>query len=287
MRQTDLMARVGRRIRRESLWYLRYRWNPLNKNRIVKTFQADVEGVRADLSEHGISYEPLTLSPKGFQHYLASCAYPTSYFGGLGIAYKEKALEHYLSLELLQINKDDVYLDVASSSSPFPGFVKESIGCKVYINDLNYPAGITEDWRIGSDATRLPLADDSISRATLHCSFEHFEGDSDTHLIWELSRVLCPGGKVCIVPLYLHTRYLGLTDPTVDRTGLQWDPAMDTLLCKGYAERHGRFYSVAKLRERIYSQLGPLKPRLYNVQNLNSVAEGLWCQWILILEKHS
>ena len=101
----------------------------------------------------------------------------------------------------------------------------------------------------------------------------------------ELARILRPGGRVCIIPLYLHTSYVGITDPTVDRTGLKWDTEMGTILNKGYGQRHGRFYDVARLQKRIYADLGPLEPHLYYVANLEEIANGLWCHWILVLEK--
>jgi hypothetical protein len=42
---------------------------------------------------------------------------------------------------------------------------------------------------------------------SLHCSFEHFEGWSDRDFILEAARVLAPGGRLCIVPLYLAPEY--------------------------------------------------------------------------------
>jgi len=282
---SGLPARIARRIGREATWYFKYRWNPFNPFQIGSDFCQNVSGVRSALNARGVAFEPLQVSLTGFADFLERCGYPATYFGGAGTVYTEKTLEHYLSLELMGMDGRDTYIDLASDRSPFPSFVRDAIGCRVYVNDLSYPPGITDGWRIGSDATQLPLPSDAISRATLHCSFEHFEGDSDMRLMRELARVLRSGGKVCIVPLYLHTHYLGMTDPTVDRAGLEWDSAMATILCKGYGERHGRFYDVAKLQERIYSQLGPLKPRLYNVENLDEVAKGLWCHWILLLEK--
>lgn len=280
-----ILDRIAGRLRREALWYLKYQWNPFNPHPTSAGFRQDVAGVRSAFRAAGMAFESLRVSASRYAAFVKTCGYPAAYHGRQGTVFTEKSLEHYLSWELLGIDAQDVYLDVASDRSPFPGFVRASGGCQVFVNDLSYPPGITDGGRIGSDATRLPLPDASISKATLHCSLEHFEGDSDMRLMGELGRVLRPGGKVCILPLYLHTRYSGLTDPLVDRTGLEWDPAMATVLDKGYGQRHGRLYDVLRLQERLYTRMGTLTPRLYNVENLDDIAAGLWCHWILVLEK--
>jgi SAM-dependent methyltransferase len=280
-----LARRVAGRARREAIWHLGYRWNPLQSARIDPTVGLDVDGVRDALRARGIPVEPLRVSLKGLAEFIARSAYPADYHDRGGIVFAEKTLEHHLSLELLGIGAGDTYIDLASDRSPFPAFVRDAVGCRVYVNDLGYPPGVTEGGRIGSDASRLPLPDGSISRATLHCSLEHFEGDADVRLVRELGRVLAPGGRACILPLYLHTRYVGLTDPLVDRAGLVWDPEMATVVRRGYGQRHGRFYDVARLEQRILSRLGPLRARLFQVENLDEVAAGLWCHWVLLLEK--
>lgn len=283
----SLPTRIIRRVLREAIWYIKYQWNPFNNIQIARAWAPDFLAVKSSLTTAGISFEEISVPVARFSEFLKRCGYPIAYHSGQGTIFTEKCLEHFLSCELLGIERNDVYIDLASDGSPFPHFVRDCIGAHVFINDLKYPPGITDGWRIGADATRLPLPNRFISRATLHCSLEHFEGDSDIRLMRELGRVLRPGGKVCIAPLYLDTHYFGMTDPDADRTGLEWDPEMQMVLSKGYGQRHGRFYDVAKLKERIYSNLGSLKPRLFNVVNLDEVAKGLWCHWILILQKEA
>ena len=70
----------------------------------------------------------------------------------------------------------------------------------------------------------MDVPDAFADKLFLHNSFEHFEGDADTGFVREAWRVLKPGGRVCIVPLYLSTRHQILTDPFVDRRGVVWDP---------------------------------------------------------------
>lgn len=121
--------------------------------------------------------------------------------------YYEKKLEYFLSSRMLGLCRDDRYMDVASLNSPYPVFVRRTVGCEVYRQDLCYKPGVN-GWEIGSDAANMPIAPASISKMAMHCSFEHFEGDADTGFIREAARVLRPGGMLCIVPLYLRERYV-------------------------------------------------------------------------------
>lgn len=279
----DLPARAMKRAYREAVWYLGYRWNPFH--RYSMSFEMDLPGVKSALRAAGVPFEPLQIPVADFTRFLGECGYPSRYYQGSGTNYVEKCLEHFLSYKVLDIGKNDVYIDLGSDGSPFPGYLRDAVGCQVFVNDLSYPAGITDGWRIGSDAACLPLPDQSISKATLHCALEHFEGDADYRLITELGRVLKPGGKACIAPLYLHTEYVGLTDPMVDRTGQAWDPAMKPVFLKGHGQRQGRFYDVPQYVKRFRAQSATLKPTLYSVANLADVAPDLWCDWILTLEK--
>ena len=67
------------------------------------------------------------------------------------------------------------------------------------------------DHKIGGDAASLPVPDGFATKMALHCSLEHFESDSDIRFFQEAHRVLSPGGKLVVVPLYLTERYFILT----------------------------------------------------------------------------
>lgn len=276
-----MLTLVIKKIRREAVWYSRYKWNP----GVSTSLSPDIMGVQDALGAAGIPFERINIPKQGFLQFLNTCGYPISYHDGGGVVYVEKCLEHYLSLLLLGIENSDIYIDLASAQSPFPEYVRRTVGCQVFRNDLRYPPGISEGMMIGSDAGHLPVPDQAITKATLHCSFEHFEGDADIDTIGELNRILQRGGKACIIPLYLHTEYVGLTDPFVDRNGLVWDHKMRPIYAKAYGQRHGRFYDVPQLQERIFRKLGELSARLYLVENLDDVGRSLWCHWVLLLEK--
>lgn len=126
-----------------------------------------------------------------------------------------KSLQHYLSLRLLGIDKKAVYLDVASSKSVFPDILTGNYKVKkVFRQDLLYKKGIHGS-HIGSNAVSIPLPGESIDKITLHCSWEHFEYDSDRAFIKEAHRILKKGGGLCIIPLYLAEEYFLITSPAV------------------------------------------------------------------------
>lgn len=126
------------------------------------------------------------------------CAHPWS----AAPHYYEKKLQYYLSATTLRLNRGDTFVDIASQGSAFPGYAKRIVGCDVYRQDLMYESG--RPHYLPGDACAIPVEDGFFTAMTLHCSFEHFEHDADTRFIREAARVLRPGGRLCIVPLYME-----------------------------------------------------------------------------------
>lgn len=93
-----------------------------------------------------------------------------------------------------------VLVDVASMDSPFSEITAELFDLETYRQDLMYPEGMVGR-QIGGDAASTPVPEEVADHLTLHCSFEHFEGDSDSRFIREAARVLEPGGMLRISPL--------------------------------------------------------------------------------------
>lgn len=165
-----------------------------------------------------------------------------------------KSSEYYISFKAIQDiveNPEAVQVDIAgTANSPYQdilGLLAKT--ANLYVQDLVFPAGINGHL-IGGSADNLPLPDASVSSLTLHCSFEHFEADADTGFVREAGRVLQPGGKVCIVPLYLGEYPFILSDPA---WGLNVTGDKDTVIhyFPKWGERHGRFYSARTLVNRI------------------------------------
>lgn len=223
-----------------------------------------------------------------YRQYLNKAEYhkfPNYYGGGRANNFIEKSLEHYLATKFLKLSKDDVYIDIASRNSPTPEIYHKIYGCEVYRQDLIYPEGIHGN-TIGGDACNLPLEDGFATKMALHCSFEHFELDSDIRFIKEASRVLRKGGKLCILPLYLFTEYRIQTDPLVlPKGGIQFESDAVLYCVKGYRNRYGRIYDIPHFITRIRNNLNNLKLTIYLVQNEKEVDLSCYIKFIALFEK--
>jgi SAM-dependent methyltransferase len=211
--------------------------------------------------------------------------FPNYFDGGRANYFVEKSLEHFLAARLLNLSKDDIYLDVASSNSPAAEIYHKLYRCKTFRQDLTFAVGINGNM-IGGDAASLPVEDCFATKMGLHCSFEHFEGDSDIKFIKEASRVLRKGGKLCILPLYLFKTYAIQTDPAViPKNGIAFEKEAVLYCKKGWGNRHGRFYDIPHFIARIKNNLNDLKLTIYVVQNEKEVDPSCYVKFIGLFEK--
>ena len=203
-----------------------------------------------------VSKIPTHVNIEGYNAYIDSCGidYPA-----YDQNWHEKSLEHYMSIQLMGgIQQDDIVMDIASQGSPFPDIVRKTAGCTVFRQDLCYPEGV-HGQEIGGDATQLPLSDNTVTKITLHCSFEHFEQDGDSRFILEAGRVLKPGGKLCILPLYMMKRSTIVTDPMHPgwnrkrfNEARKFDPEARVIYKIGYGDADFvRFYDLNSLSNRL------------------------------------
>ena len=186
------------------------------------------------------------------------------------IGYKDKKImEHFVSYKLLGITSKDRYIDVASENSPFPALYRKLIGTQTYSQDLSYRPGIAGH-RIGSSADAIPIAAESIDKLSLHCAFEHFTHDVDSNFVREAGRILRPGGKCVIVPLYMASTLLNIVDPLLDASGIRFDASalvMGETNLGGLFERH---YSPASLKRILAPNIG-LQYDLFRVKIPDSI----------------
>lgn len=143
-------------------------------------------------------------------------------------------------------------MDVASSNSVFVDVLRKKYpGLVCYRQDLKYPSGV-KNFVVGSNAENIPLGDETITKMGLHCSFEHFEGDADYGFIKEAYRLLRPGGRVCIIPLYSTEKYHILTN--AEMWVSHWIPKFEKgsplYLHEPKVNVHGRFYNPEMFYER-------------------------------------
>lgn len=241
----------------------------------------DYEAIVEDLRSNGIDVQPLRIDLSDYQDYLRDADYAQyrGYLaGGADPRIHVRALEHYIAAKLLDLREDDVYIDVGSYDSPSADIYHRLFGCTAYHQDLMFPHRLEGDI-IGGDAADMPVDDGFASKMALHCSFEHFEGDSDQRFVRETDRVLRSGGKVCIVPLYLARHYLVETDPIVSaKANVPFEDDAVLYCTQGYRNRHGRNYDVTHLISRIQSNLQSQTLTVHYIENPDIVHES--CHYI-------
>ncbi len=272
-------------------WLIFYQMNPVVKTDKSNRFSDSVEKVWSDLQKtQYLSLKEYKVDVGKFEEYIKATKmyYQNYYEGGLTgwkEHKKEKLLQHFLSFELLGINSDDVFIDVASNTSPVKDIVKDKYKIPSYKMDLAFEPGIHGE-SIGCDASDTGLADNFVSKMTLHCSFEHFAYGSDIGFIKESARILKVGGKVLIAPFYLIDKYCIFQDPTLECSlSIKDKEGAQIRYVRNLKVSYARFYSLDSFKERILSNCNNLQPTLYkiNLDGLNK--DGCYCHYILLLEK--
>jgi ubiquinone/menaquinone biosynthesis C-methylase UbiE len=255
----------------------------------------DPERITDELKSSGVSVGNYTISNADFQQYLSQVFYPANYYaageGSRQPVFIEKALEHYVSIDLLKMAKGGTLLDIACSSSPFGEIVAHKYGLTVYKQDLVFPEGIqhptteTKTGIIGGNAAKLPMPDNSVDGMVLHCAFEMFEGDNDSGLIREAGRVLRPGGKMIILPLYLHQDYFIRRDPLSNIWGCRIDDEARVEYRRDfYRVAFSRHYSIPAFVKRVVSNLGNLSLKVLVVENEKDIDPICYLKFIGVFE---
>lgn len=253
-----------------------------------------LDSVEAELKAKGLPVETYVLREHfaGFAAHLQLPDYSGDYrvYGGADHhCLLEKSLEHYLSLALAVPRAGQVAVDIGSCQSVLPEILRRVHRMRCYEQDLTYPPGVVGD-RIGSNADAIPLPDRSVDFMTLHCTFEHFEGQADTGFVRESARLLKPGGRTVILPLYLNANHCNVTgeDEETVRATLGLDTEAQ-YYCEvpEWRNRFGRHYSPEALMARVIApaRAAGLVPRLLRCTAWDEIDPRLWLRWILLLEQ--
>lgn len=202
---------------------------------------------------------------------------------------REKVFEYYLLTKLLNIQENNVYLDVASCMSLFPNYIAECYNVKVFrqdylytegINSSNFPRILVADHQsdkaeyisidcIGSNACSLPLPDSSIDFITLHCSFEHFEGNNDSLFVNEALRVLKKNGRLLIIPFYMGNKPAEILHPDY-APGCQFH----------------RYYDPVTFTGRVLSHIDhPFTFSIFHFNNSRIIDPTFYCDLALLIKK--
>ncbi len=205
---------------------------------------------------------------------------------------REKLLEYFLTLRILELEWHHTYMDVASCMSLFPQFVAEQLGTKVIRQNLFYTKGVecvefplvgglvakdADNLKcstvpitcVGSDGCAIPMKDNSVDCISLQCSFEHFEGDGDRLFVQEAFRQLKPNGKLLILPFYCGDRFQEIIRPEY-ATGCQFH----------------RYYDPEVYYQRVLRQLAePFRMEIRYHTNHKLIDPDFYCAYSLCLVK--
>lgn len=257
-------------------------WKKTHPNQRVGRGEPNLAAIDRLLAESGARVEHYRAAPERYARWVRDARYP---WDAYLVNKPEKYLEHQISFDFLPSPESGIVIDVASCRSYFPTILSRR-GYRVIAQDLSYAPGLNGD-KLGGSAASMDFPAHTVAGMTLHCSFEHFEGTSDSDFVRECARLLRPGGRAFIVPLYLHHEFLIESDPFVARDVLTPDPGSQLIASFGYANRHGRHYDLTALERRVLRpavETG-LIPTVIRIENVRAIHPSCYANYALSLEK--
>ncbi len=253
--------------------------------RTAEDLVLDEAAVFDSLTAAGLPVEPIRIDGDLYRDFRKAADYESVHPGYYSENLTEKSLEHFLSATEANLKPGNVVIDIASQNHVVGEVFERLYGVEVYRQDLDYPAGLNGK-EIGGDAAKMPVEDEFADALTLHCSFEHFEGESDSGFIREAERVLKPGGVLLIVPIYFAQHYACITYPPMSAgSGVPFEPDMRIHALKHWQNRFGRFYDADHFVRRVWSQKGRLAGKILKIENYREFGEGIYLRYALKLKK--
>lgn len=206
--------------------------------------------------------------------------------------YRRKIMEYYIVDKLLNFkswSKEDIFLDLGAQTSPYAKYLREIRGITAYGIDLEKSIYSDLGYYLQEDVTNLRFADNSIRAMSAQSAFETFTGTTDSELIREAARVLKQEGKLIIIPLYLHEKYISSVSPTYYKKGTADEESFECIRtdCRGGLEI-GRFYDINALKKRVLDVAEDcgLITKIYVLPNeLVECDSFVYLKFILVLEK--
>ncbi|QSV66672.1 MAG: class I SAM-dependent methyltransferase [Aphanizomenon flos-aquae DEX188] len=269
--------------------YWRVRNAPVYKN----PSSEELQQIENDLINLGIEILDYSPNLKNFIKFKSSAYFPSDYHGGIDSGvWDEKLLEHWVAFELLGLEHyqpDDIYVDVAAASSPWAKTLRDKFGIFSFAIDLDKVGKNYKDlsyYRI-ENATATTFETNSVKGASLQCAYEMFINNDDISFIDEVARILKPGGKVIILPLYMHNHYCAYSTPEYYGKGYSDVEAKEYLRLDCLGVPSSRKYNAIKLKERILCtiQKNKLNYRLFAIRNKSDLGNNIYCHFILEVTK--
>lgn len=284
---------VSHKLRHSKLGRSYSEWYFRNTPQYANPTPDELCQIETDLRALGIEMADYAPAPGLFQQFKAGAWFPPNYHGGEASGvWDEKLLEHWISGDLLGLwhwVKEDIYVDIAACNSPWAQVLHERLGLSTFAIDLG-PVGPSYchlPYYRSENATQTTFQDSSIAGASLQCAYEMFVGDDDQRLIPELARILKPGGKAIILPLYMHTHYCAYSTPEYFGKGYPDADAQEyvRLDCSGVPS--SRKYDAQHLKDRV---LRPLEQvgmgyHLRILRNKHELGQNIYCHFILEIQK--
>jgi SAM-dependent methyltransferase len=246
----------------------------------------EIDWARASLMSLGVPVETYHVDALEFQVFLREAKFPAWYHGGNGnTPFLEKALEHYVAAQLLELQGGDTYLDVGADNSPFAAIAEGLFGCRSLQLDAAYRPGVHGRF-VGADVASVPLPDGSITKMAAHCAFDHFQGEGDRAFIREASRLLAPGGRFCILPLYLAEAHTNFVDPLAWGRPPALDDGASVIEIRDWGYEFTRYYSPEAFLRRVVHQGRPrLSARVFAIEGIEDIDPGCYLRLAAVLER--
>lgn len=251
----------------------------------------DLKIIEAELLSRGFQLEDYTVDPSDVTRFFSDFHFGSRFYNGKGPLYTEKVLEHYIAFQLgvQRMPAGGQYMDIAACNSPWAMILRQK-GYRADAIDLEPSREFSHlPYYHVMDATRMSLPDSSVDCASLQCALEMFIHDADTRLMGELGRILKPGGRAIIVPLYLHRRYCGYCTPEYWHCKQYHDPEAELFVnSKGFGVPFSRKYDVDQLKRRVLDPLqgNGMSFTLRVLRNGPLIDPAIYCHFILEIRKN-
>ena len=270
-----------------------YRWAVRHARSYEDPTAADLYRIEADLRALGIAVRDYAPCADTFAEFRAAGYFDhESYASADGSVWDEKVLEHWIAAERLGLMKyqpTEIYVDIAAGNSPWAQILRTQMGIPAFAIDLGGVGAAYKElpYYRTEDATATGFAEASVRGASLQCAYEMFAGNDDTQLLVELARILKPGGKAVVVPLYLHTHYCTYATPDYFGKGHADAQAVEYVCRDWWGIPSARFYDARQLQQRVLAPIDRLgmSYQLLALRNKSELGNGIYCHFILEISK--